>query len=270
MNFELNSGFVMNLNVLQIGLGANANLNALMNFDTANLAVDTLNVDAKTKIGVALSSGLPFLRVGVGIYDKAKVGYYVEPGTSVTDIATDIQNNPPQLINTVAGDLSATLQLGSFRISAVSRDAITSYSKSYPLDNLDINAVSQDAQDMISQLTFNSTNLQNNLDLGVAFVQKGFALSAQVDNFSEFLDRVNNGPTSDNPSLVKYLHFGVEKSLLPFLTLRAGLNQGYITFGGDIFLLLGKIGFAYYGSEAGMIAGDQIRQNFEVHVDVLF
>ncbi len=270
MDMELNSGLVFNFKIVQIGIGANTNINALMNFDTANLAVDTFNVNAKTKTGVALSTGLQFLRVGIGIYDVAALGYNIEQGTSVTDIATDIQNNPPKLINTVAGDLSATLQLGAFRMSAVSRNAITSYSKAYSLDNLNNVPINQDIQDMVSKLTINSTNLQNNLDLGVAFVQKGFALSAQIDNFHGFLDRVNNGPTSENLSLVRYLHFGIEKSILPFLTLRAGVNQGYLTFGGDVFLVLGRVGFAYYGSEAGMIAGDQIRQNFEVHADVLF
>jgi hypothetical protein len=269
---EFNSGLILNLAILQVGVGGNLRTNALLNFDTANLAVDTFDVNLVSKVGVAVSTGLPFFKIGLGLYDLAKVRINEPQGTSVTQLATDLQK-APNLENTISGDLSTTLQLGDFRVSAVSKNVITSPIKTYSLDNnFNGNIVVNDIPAMISNLTFNASNIMRNMNLGVAFINKnsGFILSAQVDNFQDFLDRVSNGPTADNPSFVKYLHFGVEKRLLPFLTVRAGLNQGYPTFGGDIFLLLGKIGFTYYGSEAGMLAGDQVRQNFELHLDLLF
>ena len=269
---EFNSGLILNLSILQVGVGANLRANVLLNFDTANLAVDTFDVNLISKVGVAVSTGLPFFKIGLGLYDLAKVRVNEPQGTSVTQLATDLQK-APNLENSISGDLSTTLQLGNFRVSAVSKNVITSPIQTHSLDNnFNENTIINDIPDMLSNLTFNASNIMKNMDLGVAFINKksGFILSAQVDNFQGFLDRVNNGPTAENPSFVKYLHFGVEKTLLPFLTVRAGLNQGYLTFGGDIFLLLGKIGFTYYGSEAGMLAGDQLRQNFELHLDLLF
>jgi hypothetical protein len=266
---EFNSGLILNLAILQVGAGANLKANALLNFDTANLAVDTFDINLISKVGVAVSTGLPFFKVGLGLYDLAKVNVNEPQGTSVTQLATDLQK-APNLENTISGDISTTIQLGNFRVSAVSKNVITSPIYTYSL--ADEFNITNDIPDMLSNLTFNASNIMRNMDLGVAFINKksGFILSAQVDNFQGFLDRINNGPTAENPSFVKYLHFGVEKRLLPFLTVRAGLNQGYPTFGGDIFLLLGKIGFTYYSSEAGMLAGDQVRQNFELHLDLLF
>ena len=275
LNAELNSGLVLNLNVLQLGVGANIKARVLMNFDTASLAVDTFNVSLLSKVGVAVSTGFPFLKVGAGLYDEAKIVENIPQGTSVTELATDLQT-APIIANRISGDFSATLQLGSFRLSAVSRNVLTSPVATYTFDDIQNAPISNDISNMISNLSLSSTNissaLMDNMTLGFAYVNKkaGFILSAQIDDFKGFLDRIGTGPTADNPSLVKYLHFGVEKKLLPFLTLRAGLNQGYPTFGGDIFLLLGRVGFSYYGSEAGMLAGDQIRQNFELHLDLLF
>ncbi len=266
---EANSGLILNLAVAQVGVGANLKAKALMNFDTANLAVDTFNVNVKSRIGIALSTGLPFIKVGVGLYDELSTGYDIPQGTSVTDLATQLAN-PPLIQHTVSGDLSGTLQLGAFRLSAVSRNVFSSDVKYYRADQFGYDITLQDAENMLTHLTFNASDLTKHLDVGMAFVVRGFAMSAEVDDFQGFMNILSNGPSVEDPSLVKHLHFGIEKQILPILTVRAGLNQGYLTFGGDIFLLLGKIGFAYYGSEGGMLAGDQLRQNFEMHVDILF
>ena len=53
------------------------------------------------------------------------------------------------------------------------------------------------------------------------------------------------------------LHLGTEVRLLRFLALRAGLNQGYLTFGGGLRLPLLDLNAAFFTREMGRHLGDQ-------------
>jgi len=53
------------------------------------------------------------------------------------------------------------------------------------------------------------------------------------------------------------LHLGTEVRLLRFLALRAGLNQGYLTFGGGLRLPLLELNAAFFTREMGRHLGDQ-------------
>jgi hypothetical protein len=53
------------------------------------------------------------------------------------------------------------------------------------------------------------------------------------------------------------LHLGAEVRLLRFLALRAGLNQGYLTFGGGLRLPLLDLNAAFFTREMGRYFGDQ-------------
>jgi hypothetical protein len=53
------------------------------------------------------------------------------------------------------------------------------------------------------------------------------------------------------------LHLGTEVRLMRFLALRAGLNQGYLTFGGGLRLPLLDLNAAFFTREMGRHLGDQ-------------
>jgi hypothetical protein len=52
------------------------------------------------------------------------------------------------------------------------------------------------------------------------------------------------------------LHAGVELTLLRFFSLRAGLNQGYLTFGGGLKLFFLDLNAAVFTRELGAHLGD--------------
>jgi hypothetical protein len=53
------------------------------------------------------------------------------------------------------------------------------------------------------------------------------------------------------------LHLGTEIRLLRFLALRAGLNQGYLTFGGGLRVPMLELNAAFFTREMGRHLGDQ-------------
>ena len=67
------------------------------------------------------------------------------------------------------------------------------------------------------------------------------------------------GNVGDTYDATKKIHLGTELSL-PFIDLRAGVNQGWATYGVGINVLLGSLDIAYYDVEMGGYAG-QDNQN---------
>ncbi len=72
-----------------------------------------------------------------------------------------------------------------------------------------------------------------------------------------------------NFSLIgNYFFFGLEFRTLGLLTVRAGLYQGYPTFGLSLNLLLVKLSFAYYTKELGMFPGTLPESNFIIAISL--
>ena len=53
------------------------------------------------------------------------------------------------------------------------------------------------------------------------------------------------------------IHFGVESRFFSFFTLRAGINQGYLTMGGGLKFLVFDLNFALFTRELGAHIGDK-------------
>jgi hypothetical protein len=54
---------------------------------------------------------------------------------------------------------------------------------------------------------------------------------------------------------VARLHLGVQTHVTPILALRAGINQGYPTFGGGLALGFMRLDYAFFGAEHGRVPG---------------
>lgn len=72
---------------------------------------------------------------------------------------------------------------------------------------------------------------------------------------ADYRDLANN--TSNDSDMAKRLHLGVEAKFPRLLSLRAGINQGYPSFGVGISLWLVKFDYAYYSEEVGAYAGQR-------------
>ena len=82
----------------------------------------------------------------------------------------------------------------------------------------------------------------------------------------DILDITKN--VSGEDDFYKRLHMGIETKLPYILSLRAGLNQGYSSFGATIDFWLLKLDYAYYKEEIGVVAGQKAdaRHVFQVAV----
>lgn len=74
------------------------------------------------------------------------------------------------------------------------------------------------------------------------------------------------GPTQKMASLWKKIHFGGETKPLSFLSLRAGVNQGYFCGGIGFDFPLLKIDFATYGEELGSNTGQMEDRRYALRV----
>lgn len=71
----------------------------------------------------------------------------------------------------------------------------------------------------------------------------------------DIVDITKNIPGESN--FYKRLHMGLEIKLPYFLSFRAGVNQGYSTFGTTLDLWLVKLDYAFYREELGVVAGQK-------------
>jgi hypothetical protein len=76
--------------------------------------------------------------------------------------------------------------------------------------------------------------------------------------------------TGSDDDLYKRVHMGAEYTPFGMLSLRAGLNQGYPTFGATLDLWLLKIAGAYYVEEIGAFAGQRDDQRVVVQASMGF
>jgi len=86
----------------------------------------------------------------------------------------------------------------------------------------------------------------------------------KIDFLKPLLDINVQADLQDVIGVIKYnrtpwtlLHIGAEATLLGLLNVRAGFNQGYITFGGGIHLLILDLNVAAFTRELGQHIGDQ-------------
>jgi len=66
------------------------------------------------------------------------------------------------------------------------------------------------------------------------------------------------------------IHVGAEVGLLNFIHLRAGLNQGYVTFGAGVKLLFFDVNMAYFSRELGAYPGARQNQGVTAEVALRF
>jgi hypothetical protein len=156
-------------------------------------------------------------------------------------------------------DLGLIAELGWFTIGVAIRDLAGTQFK------YDQTSVSTLVSTFNSQMKFPSgTPIAADqyvipMDVGV-----GVALHPDLGPFKYFLDPSVSvemhdlvGAFSGTESAWAQLHVGAELTMLSLISLRAGLNQGYVTFGGGMKLLFLDLNLALFTRELGLHAGDK-------------
>ena len=106
----------------------------------------------------------------------------------------------------------------------------------------------------VAEMDFgDAMDAKTQFNAGVALSQKvmGMTLTEALDIY----DFTENA--SDDDSLEKRLHLGVELALPAVLSVRAGLNQGYFTAGATLNFKVVKFDVATYGEEVGVVGGQK-------------
>lgn len=88
---------------------------------------------------------------------------------------------------------------------------------------------------------------------------------AQILAAFDYVDIANN--VGDDDDMAKRLHMGVEVKF-PIVSLRAGLNQGYGSFGATINVKLLKLEYAAYTEEIGAYAGQRTDERQMVQLSI--
>jgi hypothetical protein len=99
------------------------------------------------------------------------------------------------------------------------------------------------------------------IPMDIAF---GIGFHPDMGSFNRFIDPSISvdmhdlvGALAGTSSVWTLLHAGAELKLISLFTLRAGLNQGYLTIGAGLKLLVVDINFAVFTRELGAYIGDQ-------------
>lgn len=131
-----------------------------------------------------------------------------------------------------------------------------------PNSNLSIAAVWKDVGDTSFKTSAGAgvENQENNLTIGLAH-QKSMGLI-------DLTTALDYSFIRQNDQLVKKLHLGTELSL-GLIDLRAGFNQGYLTYGLGIDLKILQIDLNAYSQEVGQTLGDNKNDRYQASISIL-
>ncbi len=229
--------------------------------------------DASVTLGAVAGFALPInlagvkLHLGADFRPMARVRAPINDQTAF-DLLAAMQDggDPLTQLGSVAAfhgfafglDLGAIAELGGFRLGLAVRDFLGtrfSYGQSTVEDILG---------SLQSSLAFPTSPAAPGEYLIPMDVRLGFAWHPDLGAAKKFIDPVLQvdlqdivGVLQDKRSPWALLHLGAEVELLSFLTLRAGLNQGYVTLGAGMKLLLLDVSGAVFTREMGKHLGDR-------------
>lgn len=241
-------------------IGVNLRLNSGLIIPTVDLKV---RADAVGMVPIAYSFGLPVGELSLGVNAK----YLYRGGVEeVRKSILEFEEYNPQL-NVGSGmgfDVGAIYRLldlpvvGNLNIGAVIRDAGGTeivYNQRLDTETGEIISIDNPATKTIKQ----------QIDLGVSTKLFNF-LTVAID--ARDILRAGNLSEVDE-SFFKQLHAGAEADL-KVIKLRAGLNQGYPTFGVGLSLFFVHIDYAYWTEELGVVPGQQPEHNHLVSIALRF
>ena len=98
----------------------------------------------------------------------------------------------------------------------------------------------------------------------------GVGLDSSLPYFGKLHMAADYAFSAPTPSFFKRLHLGVEKTMTPILTLRGGLNQGFIVGGFGINIFVVKVDYAFFAQELSDTIGQNSVNTHHIQLGVLF
>lgn len=249
------------------GLGATLVTDEVISGTTLLGAKLTSRTEANGVIGLAfpLRAGPVTFKVGAdarAFYRLEALGGswsaldLLQPIINKTDPMQAIQGLPIAAGYGFAADIGAILELGPFMAGATYRNLGFGI-------KMDETKTLKDPLE--GNLPLNGTTpytLQPELSAGLGFRWENFLLSPSL--YAEVTDII---PVFSNFDYIwRRMHLGGELKLLNFIAARAGLNQGYVSFGAGIDLLILEIDAAIFTEELGVSPGDFGRSGIALEV----
>jgi hypothetical protein len=219
-------------------------------------------------LGIKLNLGAdvrPMLRIEAPVDPMAMIGMLT---------AVDTGGDPLAALSAVQGlhgfgigfDAGAILEMGDLRVGLAMRDILGTrfaYKESPFSDIVNPGEFLSDGTevDVVHVIPMNlAAGVAYHLDLG--------KVSRFIDpTFHASLDDVI-GVIREKRSVWTLVHIGTEVTVVRFLKLRAGINQGYVTFGAGMRLLFLDLNVAAFSRELGIHPGD--RPNSGMTAEVAF
>jgi hypothetical protein len=169
-------------------------------------------------------------------------------------------------------DLGAIAELGNLNVGLSIRDFLgtsfkyTENSFETIMDSLGSSGSFPDSGTEVTK----DYHIPMDVGVGVAYYPDWGLIDAIIEPsfYADLQDVI--GVIRDKRSPWALLHLGTKVKMLSFLTLRAGLNQGYITLGGGIELLFLDLNFALFTREMGKHLGDRPNSGITIEGAIRF
>ena len=169
-----------------------------------------------------------------------------------------------------AMDLGATMQLGTFTMGVSVRDI----APSFPIATTTVQelgtTLSSGNLPSVSSST-DSAALTPYVSAGVSWAPKLLPRFVQPTLYFEMQDPVTVIKQWQGiESALNFIHVGAEVKLLNFISLRAGLNRGWLSAGAGVKLLFLDVNAAVFTEELGALPGDQARSGIALQAAIRF
>jgi hypothetical protein len=225
-------------------------------------------------IGLGFPFDLGFGRLSLG-GDLRPFYRLSVPGTEAASVLVKIKNNESiadvlmaKAFFGAAMDLGATLQMGSLTIGLTLRDL----APSYPVASGTLSALGKQLGSGSMPSTSGSTDtavFTPDLSAGLSWAPRLLPGLVDPTLYFELQDPVAVIKSADGwGSALNLLHAGAEVRLLSFLTLRGGINRGWLSAGAGLKLLFLDLNAAVFTEELGPLPGDAPRSGLSVQAAI--
>jgi hypothetical protein len=236
-------------------LGATGDLTATIGF-IGGLSVPFDVAGFKVHVGGDVR---PMIRVHALLTNSAAVGV-LNALANGGNILSSLGSAPALYGVGIGLDAGAIAELGWFNVGLSIRDlAGTQFRYNTTSFGVVGNSLASSLQFPSSGSLVTDTQYVIPMDIaiGVGFHPDLGTVSNIVDPSISFDMRNIVGALAGQASFWTLLHFGVESRFFSFFTLRAGINQGYLTMGGGLKFLVFDLNFAVFTRELGAHIGDR-------------
>jgi hypothetical protein len=261
-----------------LGLGVFATTDEYAAGDSIPGAV--LNSDTEVSAVIGLGLPIKFLGTTLSLGGDLRPFYRVRADTPLADILDSITSSGGSgtLLDSLrvnagfglAMDLGASLQLGSFGIGLSVRDIAPSFPIATPTAQELLDSLKSGSLPDTSASTAKAVFVPN-VTAGMSWKPRLIPGLIDPAMYLELQDPVSVVQNWEGiGSALNLLHAGAELKLLNFITLRGGINRGWLSAGAGLKFLFLDLNAAVFTEELGALPGDEPRSGLAIQAAIRF